>query len=197
MTEEKQKSPILWIALGGGLLLLSCCCFSGVGYWFYAMRSSGSDGPVFGPVGDNGPVEAPGPAPTPLVIPVAPRPFGTTRTVLATVERVGGNVAVNAGDSCSFAIEVRDNAQEPSGYWCHVVLMCGVTVLYGGESNGFFRCAVYDNPPSVSGEDAETTSTDTDGSFQIDTQTRTLIVRDDASGAMGAFRVEARIDSVF
>jgi hypothetical protein len=203
MSSDKQKSPILWIALGGGLLLLSCCCFSGVGYWFYAARQT-TEGPIFGPVtgtgSGTGPVEAPGPTPTPLVIPPAPRPFGTTRTILATVERVGGTVAVNPGDSCSFAVEVRDAQgvpQAPNGYWCHTVVVCGMTTLYGGAQNGFFPCAVYDNPPSVQGEDGEMTSSDTDGSFQLDTQTRTLIIRDDATGSMGAFRVEARIDSVF
>jgi hypothetical protein len=37
------------------------------------------------------------------------------------------------------------------------------------------------------------TSTDGDGAMEVDTGTGTLHVWDDASGALGAFRVEARI----
>ena len=57
--------------------------------------------------------------------------------------------------------------------------------------------AVTDLPPGVVGEDRETSgSGDTDGSFQLDTRSGTLIIRDDAAGALGAFRIEARVMTV-
>jgi hypothetical protein len=195
---EKKTSPLLYVAGGCGLLsVFGCCVFGIVGFFYYQERQNtyATFNDPYG-VGGGPAIEAPGPAPLPLVIVPAPRPTTNQRTIVATVERVGGAIPVSVGDSCTFTVEVRD-AQNPMGYWCHTMATCNGTTLYGSTENGFFTCAVYDNPPGVVGEDGETTgSGDTDGSFQLDTRSGTLIIRDDAASALGAFRIEARVMTV-
>ncbi len=194
---EKKTSPLLYVAGGCGLLsIFGCCVFGVVGFFYYQEQQSqiaAFQDPYGG--GGTGSVEAPGPPPMPLVIVPTPRPAASMRTIVATVERVGGTIPVSPGDSCSFTVEVRDSTSA-MGYWCHTIATCNGTNLYGGVDNGYFPCAVYDTPPGVVGEDAETTTADSDGSFQLDTRSGTLIVRDDMAGPMGAFRVEARVMTV-
>lgn len=199
---ENKSSPLVWILGGCGLLSVFGCCIGGaVGIYFYQKQQEAlAQYPFEPPGGTTVPGtfggDAPGPQPLPLVIPPAPRPVGSTHLVTATVDAVAGTAPVSVGDTCSFTVEVIDRAEVPQGYWCHTVTMCGSSILYGGPSNGYFLCAVYDSPAAVIGEDIDTTASDSDGSYQLDTRAGRLIVRDDASGAMGAFRVEARVISV-
>jgi hypothetical protein len=197
---EKKTSPLVYVAGGCGLLsVFGCCVFGVVGvfYWQEQQNEYAAFDDPYAIGGGGGSVDAPGPAPMPLVIVPAPMPSARMRTIVATVERVGGTIPVSAGDTCSFSVEVQQTDSTAMGYWCHTIATCNGTALYGGPSNGFFPCAVYDSPPGVVGEDSETSgSGDTDGSFQLDTRAGTLIMRDDAAGAMGAFRVEARVMSV-
>jgi hypothetical protein len=199
---ENKSSPLMWILGGCGLLSVFGCCIGGaVGLYFYQkkLEETAYDG-TFDPGGTGTGTfvggEAPGPAPLPLVIPPTPRPTASVHTVIATVDQVAGTTPVRVGDTCTFVVEVNDRPDAPAGYWCHTVAMCGSTLLYGGPSNGYFLCAVYDNPPAIMGEDAETTGADSDGSFQLDSRGGRMIVRDDAGGPLGAFRVEAAVQSV-
>ena len=197
---EKKTSPLLYVAGGCGLLsVFGCCIFGVVGffYWQDQQDQYAAYGTFDDPYAVGGSTEAPGPAPLPLVIVPTPRPAANMRTIVATVERVGGVVPVSVGDSCSFTIEVQDTTNTAMGYWCHVNATCNGTTLYGGTTQGYFTCSVYDDPPGVVGEDSEMTgSGDGDGSFQLDIRAGTLIIRDDVAGAMGAFRVEARVMTV-
>jgi len=203
---DKKMSPMIWIAAGCGLLsIFGCCIASGVAFYAYGAQSEepmpfdmGGGQPDFGGGTPNlGGGIAPGPAPSPLVIPMTPMPSIRTRSIVASVQSVAGTVPVTPGSLCYVIVEVKPEAQVPAGFWCKSTVTCNGTVLFGEtETNGFFPCAAYDSPAAVLGEDAETTGSDGDASIQLDTNRRTLILRDDATGLRGAFRIEAQITEV-
>jgi len=201
-------SPMIWIAAGCGLLsIFGCCLGSGVAFFAYRAQEQeqeqrsiamGRGQPDFGGGTPNlGGGVAPGPAPSPLVIPMTPMPSIATRSIVASVQSVAGSVPVTPGSFCYVIIEVKPQTRQPAGYWCKSTVTCNGTVLYGETAtNGFFPCAAYDSPAAVLGEDGETTTIDTDGSIQLDTNRRTLILRDDHAGTHGAFRIEAQVTEV-
>lgn len=115
-------------------------------------------------------------------------------TVAATVNSFSGPTNVTAGSSCNFDVEHRifsNNTEQ-----CHVDVVCGDNVhLYGSPSTGYFVCEFSLSPARVVGQDLETTASDTDGAFVIDTDRHVLEVRDDAQGMIGLFDLRATINS--
>jgi hypothetical protein len=68
--------------------------------------------------------------------------------------------------------------------------------LYGGPERGFFACRFYQGERrEVVGTDPSTTAEDKDSGLNLDTRTGVLRVWDDASGANGAFDMEAEVIS--
>jgi hypothetical protein len=116
--------------------------------------------------------------------------------VVARVTSVTGNVPVRRGALCRFVVQTiianRDGADR-----CRAQVTCGDTLLYGGQTSGYFNCDL-DDPPSkhVSGLDDATTWSDSDAALNIDTRAGRLIVRDDSQGFHGEMQVEARIVDV-
>jgi hypothetical protein len=112
--------------------------------------------------------------------------------VAATVAEARGLPALR-GAACLFDVQPPTEATP----LCRTQVICGGQLLYGGQDAGYFRCIVSPGPPpSIAGQDADTTGLDRDAAMTIDTASRKLVVRDDARGPLGAFEVEARIDSV-
>ena len=115
-------------------------------------------------------------------------------TIAATVNSFSGPTNVTAGSSCNFNVEHRifsNNTEQ-----CHVDVVCGDNVhLYGSPSTGYFVCQFSRSPARVVGQDLDTTASDTDGAFVIDTDRRVLEVRDDAQGMIGLFDLRATITS--
>ena len=115
-------------------------------------------------------------------------------TIAATVNSFSGPTTVTAGSSCNFDVEHRifsNNTEQ-----CHVDVVCGNNVhLYGSPSTGYFVCQFSRSPARVVGQDLDTTASDTDGAFVIDTDRHVLEVRDDAQGIIGLFDLRATITS--
>jgi hypothetical protein len=139
-------------------------------------------------------------APPSLTLRPSPSSDRASRRIRATVTRSLGSSGVAIGDTCEFAVEVLDTAQEPAGYWCRAFVQCGTMRLYGTDTpqpNGYFPCEIYDSPLGVAGEDLDTSANGGDGAFQIDTRAGRLVVFDDSLSMVGgAFRVEAAVASV-
>ena len=113
----------------------------------------------------------------------------------ATVTASAGHEHVQAGSACRFLVARRSGG--PEGERCQAQVVCARWCIYGGASGGFLPCRFRSSPAAnVAGKDTETTSVDGDGGLEIDTQQGVLRVWDDASGAAGEFRIEARITGV-
>jgi hypothetical protein len=145
------------------------------------------------------PVAVPEPEPVvapPEVAPGAPQP-DASRIVVARVTRITGNVPVRRGSLCRFTVQRIDEPHGNLPYWCRAQVMCGDTQLYGGQTSGYFNCEL-EMPPSkhVRGNDENTTWSDSDAAFEIDTRGGRLVVRDDSHGFHGEMTVEARVVDV-
>jgi len=195
--EQKTSSAGLWIGIGcGALFFLTLCAGGGVMAWLTLARSGGRGvaTPVISPIGP-GPMPSSGPGVGPQ-LPPPPMPAGPSdaapRQVLAVVQSASGLAGVGASTECRITVA---RATRPDGtFWCKADAMCGTTLVYGGGTAGYFNCQLYESPRrDVVGRDTDTTSGDRDAAFELDTQTGTLRVRDDATGALGAFSIEARV----
>jgi hypothetical protein len=119
-----------------------------------------------------------------------------SRTVNATVTMVTGNSPVPVGGTCSFVVSAQSNPDATTGVLCRAQVVCGGQLLFGGPSAGYFECRVTDQPPGIAGGDPSTTAQDgADSAMAIDTAAGTLTVHDEG-GALGAYSVTARVDSV-
>lgn len=194
----------MWGLIGCAALLVSGLCLAtGLGaYWIF---SSAPSGPVATPT-PVGPTPQPFPQP-PQPFPQQPQPFPQQPPlppppmpafrplgISARVESITGSQPVATGATCSFDVE-RHALEQPGAYWCRAQIHCGGVLLYGGGQAGYFPCTILE-PRGVFGEDTQTTAQDTDASMQLDTRTRLLTLRDDASGPHGAFDLRAGIESV-
>lgn len=223
MAEQGGGSSVwLWVGIGCGGLLLIFACFGGIGAYFFLQAKEASEEmavaareaearyareaaeaeqrammereAALAQQGQGQGLGLPSMPPPPL--PTGPRPTNTSPiTVTAQVTGVTGNPGVSPGTPCTFLVEQHDAAERPGGYWCRANVMCGLTLLYGGGTAGYFPCTVTDSPRSVVGRDSDTTQSDSDGSLDIDTRAGRLRVADDATGRLGAFSVDAQITS--
>lgn len=221
MSQEKSSNTLIVLLVVGGVLgSLGLCCFTGIGLVVYRAQRAEDEAmhafeeemarqraedrarerryfedqrPRDVAVGADAPLSQTGIAG--FRVPTAPPPSNhASRQITARVTTVTGSTPVRVGDVCEFPVEYRE--RRSGGYWCRVEVRCGGQRLYGGGTVGFVPCVLYDSPLGVAGLDGETTMTDTDGAFAIDTRDSLFMVRDDATGAQGEFYLEARIESV-
>jgi hypothetical protein len=224
MAEKGGSSVWLWVGLGCGALVLVFGCFGGIGAYFYFQAKNRSEQAfaeyermeaqrraeeeaqrmammeaerqAMNGQQPGGPTLPGNPLPSNPALPTAPRPTNTSPiTITAQVTAITGNPGVSPGTQCVFVVEQHDQSDRPAGYWCRANVMCGLTLLYGGGTSGYFPCTVFDSPRAVVGIDGDTTSSDTDGSLELDTRAGRLRVTDDASGRLGAFSVDAQVTS--
>ncbi len=111
----------------------------------------------------------------------------------ARVTSASGLSGVSDGDSCTVEFSHRDRSTLP----CRVKLVCNGVTLFGfRESNGYFECEFESDPFRVNGEDSNTSGEGGgDPAMRLDTSSGALSIRDDAAGPVGAFTLEARIES--
>lgn len=204
----EKRSDSTWllvgVGVGCGFVLLSVSCLAlGALYTCSAPSTPEPPMPTPPPVYPMPPTPMPPttmlPPPTSLV-PPPPPPTGIDstdpRAITATVESVSGTPGVSVGQTCEFNVERRDR-DDGSGFWCNAQVVCGGHLLYGGPTAGFFPCTLFEAPSrGVVGSDPNTTSQDQDAAMSLDTVQRHLEIWDDARGALGEFRVVARVDSV-
>jgi hypothetical protein len=164
---------MIFLGIGCASLCLFCLCAIGVGGVFYAVNQDHGGG-LAGIGGGGG---------------------GEGIHITATVTSFTGNVpGVGVGTTCDLPITATSN---PDGtQTCHVVMTCGGVSLYGDASSGFFPCQYTDSPPSVMGQDTDTTIGDHDGSFHIGTMGGFISLIDDPTGRNGTFELAATVSTV-
>lgn len=123
---------------------------------------------------------------------------GPTVRMRGQITSYMGSAAIGPGTPCDMPIE---QVARPDGTsWCHVRLTCGGIPLYGSDENGFFPCTFSPTsggiPGRVQGSDLETTSSDRDASFTVNSDLRTFEAHDDGAGAGGFFVVTGTITSI-
>jgi len=184
MEQESRGNGLLWALVGcGALLFVGLCTAMGAGAYLYL-----SNRPAAPPPG--APIAPQYPPQTPPNVPPNLPPAGASFTLQADVTQVTGSLSGRVSGQCQFAIET---VQSNAGLRCRTQILCDGTLVYGGPQSGFFDCRVDVSRRSVSGVDANTTSEDSDAAMTIDTDSHVLIVRDDASGPVGAFTLAATI----
>ncbi len=118
------------------------------------------------------------------------------RTVQATVTEATGSAADLRDTRCNFIVSAERSQRWASGIQCRAQVVCGGRLLFGGPEAGYFECTVTEQPRGVHGEDAGTTSANRDAALLLDSASSTLRVWDDATGPLGEYVVNARIDTV-
>ncbi len=206
--DERELSPEggdgigLWVALGcGGALLVGLCLVPPA---FFLLSWEEEDEPVAAapdpalePAPD--PLAPPWPDPAPPgpgpAMPPPPSP-GVTSARTVTVRFTQSTLdAVRVGSTCTFP--VTQHTRDDGTFWCRAEIQCGGRTLYGGGSAGYFDCTLYEQPQRhVVGQDLNTTSGDRDPAMRLDTLRTELELRDDASGALGAFSARATVTDV-
>ncbi|MCY0995354.1 hypothetical protein OV203_49970 [Nannocystis sp. ILAH1] len=101
----------------------------------------------------------------------------------ATVTSASGLAGVATGARCTVSVAPGDGN-------CEANVQCEGHAVYAG---GHFPCT--GTGASLAGGEAMTTARDGDPSIAIDIAARTLTLRDDARGGLGAFDMAARIDA--
>ncbi|MBC7171655.1 MAG: hypothetical protein H5U40_04475 [Polyangiaceae bacterium] len=185
---EGKGSGLLYVLLGcAGLCVVGLCAATGLGVYMVT-RDSASAGGAVDPMMK--PPAAQGALPSRDTPPAGPSP----RRLRVTAHVVSGRgSAVARGSSCLFDVEPLSDA--PST--CRAQIVCGGKLVYGGQSAGYFPCAISPGAPThVAGRDGQTSAEDGDAAMAIDTAAGTLSVRDDAAGPHGPFAFEARVESV-
>ncbi|MFO0709915.1 MAG: hypothetical protein U0353_08755 [Sandaracinus sp.] len=195
-----MKSETAWIVVGSGCLLLLVVGFFGtIAAGYHALTTGDELGlpmaptvsPRRAPVAPPAtvpPTAVPDPAP-PVGIGTAPEP--STRIVRATVTESVGLPDVPVGSECTLEVTHPDEM-------CQAQIACGPRHVYGSETQGFFPCSltVGGARPDVQGTDTLTTSGDNDPAMTLDTALGTLSLLDDETGALGAFRLSAHVETV-
>ncbi|MDC0675443.1 tetratricopeptide repeat protein [Nannocystis radixulma] len=101
----------------------------------------------------------------------------------ATVTSASGLPGVASGSRCTVSVTAKDGR-------CRAHVQCESHALYPG---GNFPCT--GAGASLSGGESMTTASDGDAAITIDTAARTLTLRDDERGGLGAFTIAATIDA--
>ncbi len=190
--ETGRKNTAIWVLAGCGAGLMALLCVGTGVATFFVMRS---DGVASDRTADGDDPTAPkerGPSPT---VQTPDRDESAPWVVVAKVTAATGTKPVDEGAQCGFAVE-----RHPSpggGYWCRSQIVCAGKLLYGGPRSGYFQCTVVTSGRlSIVGSDVETSAKDTDAAMTLNTVLGELSLRDDSSGAHGAYTLSARIISV-
>ncbi|MFZ6180881.1 hypothetical protein [Nannocystis pusilla] len=105
------------------------------------------------------------------------------RSWTATVTSASGLAGVAAGSRCTVSVT-------PGAGNCEAHVQCERHAVYAG---GHFPCT--GTGASLAGGEAMTTASDGDPSIALDIAARTLTLKDDARGGLGAFDITATIDA--
>ena len=183
MNEDSQSPLMLWGLVGcAAFLIFGLCATAGIGVYMFTTQPKA---PL--------PIPPPGPA-----VPQIPPPSSSLQVMATIVSNTDSKPSV--GERCTFRVEEIANPDQVSGYWCHTRFRCGGRDIYGGPSNGYFPCTITRSSGTsraeIVGQDSETTATDTDASFELNTVAGTLAIADDSTGALGTFKLVAKIDDV-
>lgn len=196
MTDSDGNSKgngMIWVAAGcGGLLLLLLCVATGFGVFTIMDKraSMGGSAPM--------PMQSSDPSTGPMMPSPGGSPGATASVeVTATVTSSTGSRPAPEGAVCSFRVEHLPRSGG-SGYWCRTQAVCGGQLLFGGPTAGYFNCDMTQDSSGtqILGADPDTTSADNDGSFAIDTNAGTVVIRDDSTSANGEYSLVAHISSV-
>lgn len=115
---------------------------------------------------------------------ITPNAGAVLRSGVLTISSASGG-GVSAGQACTYSqVSVAAATGEPDSRW---TITCGTTVIYGAGNGGYGRTTDASWPPGTVARDVETSSVDTDPAFEWTATSVTL--RDDASGAVGAFDI--------
>ena len=201
---REKRSPMVWMAIGCGVLFFSVTCCGGLGAAFFAMQAQrqvlaraeaarmAAEQERQERERELAEMEA---GPTDPAPPADGDPLGQGEgplSVTMTVTAVDGVPGVSVGTLCTF--EVSKRQFENGARLCEAHVVCNGQRLYGEtETNGAFPCTL--TASSVVGVDHDTTASDTDPAFSIDTTAGTLSIADDASGHLGAFHVTASVST--
>lgn len=159
---------LIFGAIGCVVLLFSCLCAAGVGGVLFAVGSSGGGGGL-----------------------------GIAATTVHVQARVTSYLGLTGGIAPGTMCDLPITAEtQPDGtQQCHVLMTCGGVSLYGDAQSGFFPCQFSTSPPSVMGQDTNTTMSDQDGAFFISTTGGNVSLSDDFLGRNGMFTLQATITS--
>ncbi|MDH5493313.1 MAG: hypothetical protein OEY14_15270 [Myxococcales bacterium] len=126
---------------------------------------------------------------------LAARVPAATASFSARVTRATGLGGVSAGTSCELLVEHHPDDAELR---CRAVISCGEHTLFGDRpTNGYFQCTFEaGDAPIVQGADEETSREGTDPAMRIDTGAGTLSIFDEAEGRLGAFELDATLESL-
>lgn len=197
--EENRGNGFLWALVGCGALLFLGLCVS-AGFGVYVVMRRGASMPPMGqpatsePSGGSTPVPpvlppvAPDKPPPTAVAPVAPAVPQDPITVDATITNVSGSLSGRVSRGCHFVVDPPDDRGR-----CRTQITCDSVLVYGGPTAGYFPCRFDSASRSVNGSDTETTSDDGDAAMTVDTGSRTLQIRDDATGPSGEFSLSATL----
>jgi len=105
------------------------------------------------------------------------------QSLTATVTSASGLPNVRSGSRCTVSITPGDGT-------CRAHVQCESHAVYAG---GNFPCT--GTGASLSGGESMTTASDGDAAIAIDAAARTLALRDDERGDLGAFTIDATIDA--
>ena len=161
----------IYVAIGCAMLGLCCLCGVGVSGLLYFLSNEGGGGGGLG-LGQ-------------------PTRVHVTATVTSYLGLTAG---ISPGTTCDLPI-TQETTQDGRTV-CHVLASCGGQTLYGDAQTGFFPCQFSTSPPTVIGQDTDTTMGDQDGAFSIDTNARTLSIADDFQGRYGMYVLSASITGV-
>lgn len=200
MAERRAPDSRVVAALGcAAIVLLGLALSAAAASFWMRAQAPGLTAPVTSPPPAPPPTPPPAPAlpppPAPPAPPIVPTPRPPPRIVRATVVEVEGSVRTPVGALCAFTVDPRERPDLAP--WCNAQIVCDGQLLYGGPEAGYFPCELSELPRrDVSGRDEGTTRDDGDAAMALDTRAGTLEIRDDETGALGRFRVTARVDSV-
>jgi hypothetical protein len=112
------------------------------------------------------------------------------RELSLRVTRTSGNAPVPVGDHCVAEIRRLEGDND-----CLATVVCGPRVLYGGDEESYFDCAIEDER-HVLGADDMTTDEDGDAAITVSTPAGIFVISDDATGPFGEYEIEAQIENV-
>lgn len=190
--DDNSRSVMIFVGCAAVVLLMLCLASGGLVYFAVKGGREMAQTPSFGP---QPPVAQPAPqqpsSPAPLAPGVAP---GPERRIRATVSQAMGSAPAPVGSTCE--ISIGQHQRQRGAPWCRANVICAGQLLYGGGSQGYFNCQFVSGPtPMIVGQDTDTTSSDGDAAFRIDTTQSVVEVRDNAPGR-GSYSITAQITSL-
>lgn len=190
---DSSRSVMIFVGCAALVLVLLCVASGGLVYFAVQGGREMVEDPGFAPA----PVP-PGGGATPggPTQPGTPAPnvgLGPERRIRATVSQAMGSAPAPVGSTCE--ISIGQHARQGGAPWCRANVICAGQLLYGGSNQGYFNCQFANGAsPMITGQDGDTTVTDGDAAFRIDTTQSVVELRDSAPGS-GTYSITAQIIS--